>query len=139
MLATLTLTWGYFRLPETKDRTFGEMDILVRNIVAAISQQTLLTLSSVVPQSCFGPQDRGGHRSGGRCQLDYARCRRQPADEREAVLVPVCVSSNAIISEWVMWLYWPSLNSRFASDPRTTYQDTTSAVPATSPCGFEKV
>lgn len=29
VLATLTLTWGYFRLPETKDRTFGEMDILV--------------------------------------------------------------------------------------------------------------
>jgi SP family general alpha glucoside:H+ symporter-like MFS transporter len=28
-LASLTLTWGYFRLPETKDRTFGEMDILV--------------------------------------------------------------------------------------------------------------
>lgn len=28
-LATLTLIWGYFRLPEPKDRTFGELDIMV--------------------------------------------------------------------------------------------------------------
>jgi SP family general alpha glucoside:H+ symporter-like MFS transporter len=29
-LATLTLTWGYFRLFETKGRTFGELDFMVR-------------------------------------------------------------------------------------------------------------
>jgi SP family general alpha glucoside:H+ symporter-like MFS transporter len=28
-LATLTLAWGYFRMFETKDRTFGEMDYMV--------------------------------------------------------------------------------------------------------------
>lgn len=28
-LASLTLVWGYFRLFETKDRTFGEMDVMV--------------------------------------------------------------------------------------------------------------
>lgn len=28
-LATLTLIWGYFRLFETKDRTYGEMDYMV--------------------------------------------------------------------------------------------------------------
>jgi len=35
VLASLTLTWGYFRLPETKDRTFGEMDILVSDVVVS--------------------------------------------------------------------------------------------------------
>jgi SP family general alpha glucoside:H+ symporter-like MFS transporter len=29
VLATLTLIWGYFRMFETKDRTFGEMDYMV--------------------------------------------------------------------------------------------------------------
>lgn len=32
MLATLTFVWGYFRLFETKDRTFGELDIMVSRI-----------------------------------------------------------------------------------------------------------
>jgi len=27
-LSFLTAVWGYFRLPETKDRTFGEMDVM---------------------------------------------------------------------------------------------------------------
>ena len=27
-LSLLTTIWGYYRLPETKDRTFGEMDML---------------------------------------------------------------------------------------------------------------
>ncbi|KAM0714810.1 hypothetical protein Q7P37_009274 [Cladosporium fusiforme] len=35
VLASLTLLWGYFRLPETKDRTFGEMDILFQKGVSA--------------------------------------------------------------------------------------------------------
>lgn len=34
-LATLTWIWGYFRLPETKDRTFGELDILFQKRVSA--------------------------------------------------------------------------------------------------------
>ncbi|KAI6781951.1 Maltose permease-like protein [Emericellopsis cladophorae] len=34
-LATITFIWGYFRLPETKDRTFGEMDIMFHNHVPA--------------------------------------------------------------------------------------------------------
>jgi SP family general alpha glucoside:H+ symporter-like MFS transporter len=34
-LATITLAWGYFRLMETKDRTFGEMDILFQKGVSA--------------------------------------------------------------------------------------------------------
>ncbi|KAL6243125.1 hypothetical protein RBB50_010225 [Rhinocladiella similis] len=34
-LATLTLIWGYFRLFETKDRTFGELDFMFQNNVPA--------------------------------------------------------------------------------------------------------
>ncbi|KAF4982937.1 hypothetical protein FZEAL_1507 [Fusarium zealandicum] len=34
-LATLTLVWGYFRLFETKDRTFGEMDYMFQKGVPA--------------------------------------------------------------------------------------------------------
>ncbi|KFA75922.1 hypothetical protein S40288_05855 [Stachybotrys chartarum IBT 40288] len=34
-LATLTLAWGYFRLMETKDRTFGEMDVIFQKGVSA--------------------------------------------------------------------------------------------------------
>ncbi|KAJ6438123.1 alpha-glucosides permease MPH2/3 [Purpureocillium lavendulum] len=34
-LATLTLIWGYFRLFETKDRTFGEMDFMFQKNVSA--------------------------------------------------------------------------------------------------------
>ena len=33
--ALLTFIWAYFRLPETKDRTFGEIDILFANKVPA--------------------------------------------------------------------------------------------------------
>jgi SP family general alpha glucoside:H+ symporter-like MFS transporter len=29
------IIWGYFRLPETKDRTFAEIDILFMNGVSA--------------------------------------------------------------------------------------------------------
>jgi len=36
-LATLTLVWGYFRLFETKDRTFGELDFMFQNNVPARS------------------------------------------------------------------------------------------------------
>ncbi|KAF3353876.1 Kinesin-like protein KIF1C [Verticillium dahliae VDG1] len=35
ILATLTLAWGYFRLFETKDRTFGEMDYMFQKGVPA--------------------------------------------------------------------------------------------------------
>jgi SP family general alpha glucoside:H+ symporter-like MFS transporter len=35
VLATFTLVWGYFRLFETKDRTFGEMDIMFQKGVTA--------------------------------------------------------------------------------------------------------
>jgi SP family general alpha glucoside:H+ symporter-like MFS transporter len=31
----LTATWAYLRLPETKDRTFGEMDIMFQRKVSA--------------------------------------------------------------------------------------------------------
>lgn len=31
----LCLTWCWFRLPETKDRTFGEIDLLFENHVPA--------------------------------------------------------------------------------------------------------
>ncbi|KAK3936213.1 general substrate transporter [Diplogelasinospora grovesii] len=34
-LSFLTTVWGFFRLPETKDRTFGEMDILFQKGVSA--------------------------------------------------------------------------------------------------------
>ncbi|KAM0299877.1 hypothetical protein HYE67_005824 [Fusarium culmorum] len=34
-LATLTLLWGYFRMFETKDRTFGEMDYMFQKGVSA--------------------------------------------------------------------------------------------------------
>ncbi|KAM0562954.1 hypothetical protein ACHAPJ_001797 [Fusarium lateritium] len=34
-LATLTLLWGYFRMFETKDRTFGEMDYMFQNGIPA--------------------------------------------------------------------------------------------------------
>ncbi|KAJ4131776.1 hypothetical protein NW768_005973 [Fusarium equiseti] len=34
-LATLTLIWGYFRMFETKDRTFGEMDFMFQKGVSA--------------------------------------------------------------------------------------------------------
>ncbi|KAF5552943.1 alpha-glucoside transport [Fusarium phyllophilum] len=34
-LSLLTFTWAYFRLPETKDRTFEEIDILFANKTAA--------------------------------------------------------------------------------------------------------
>lgn len=34
-LATLTLIWGYFRMFETKDRTFGEMDYMFQKGVSA--------------------------------------------------------------------------------------------------------
>ncbi|WAO89924.1 Hypothetical protein NCS54_00732800 [Fusarium falciforme] len=34
-LATLTLVWGYFRMFETKDRTFGEMDYMFQKGVPA--------------------------------------------------------------------------------------------------------
>ncbi|KAF4446995.1 putative alpha-glucoside transport protein [Fusarium austroafricanum] len=34
-LATLTLTWGYFRMFETKDRTFGEMDYMFQKGISA--------------------------------------------------------------------------------------------------------
>ncbi|KAM0201239.1 hypothetical protein ACHAPA_002411 [Fusarium lateritium] len=34
-LATLTLVWGYFRLFETKDRTFGEMDYMFQKGISA--------------------------------------------------------------------------------------------------------
>ncbi|KAF7547486.1 hypothetical protein G7Z17_g7693 [Cylindrodendrum hubeiense] len=34
-LATLTLIWGYFRLFETKDRTFGEVDFMFQKGVSA--------------------------------------------------------------------------------------------------------
>ncbi|KAH6885299.1 general substrate transporter [Thelonectria olida] len=34
-LATLTLIWGYFRMFETKDRTFGEMDFMFQKNVPA--------------------------------------------------------------------------------------------------------
>lgn len=34
-LATLTLVWGYFRMFETKDRTFGEMDVMFQKGVSA--------------------------------------------------------------------------------------------------------
>ncbi|KAF5242265.1 hypothetical protein FANTH_8713 [Fusarium anthophilum] len=34
-LATLTLTWGYFRMFETKDRTFGEMDYMFQKGIPA--------------------------------------------------------------------------------------------------------
>lgn len=33
VLASFTLCWGYFRLFETKDRTFGEMDIMVSILI----------------------------------------------------------------------------------------------------------
>ncbi|CAH0016743.1 unnamed protein product [Clonostachys rhizophaga] len=35
VLATLTFVWGYFRLFETKDRTFGELDIMFQKGVSA--------------------------------------------------------------------------------------------------------
>ncbi|CAJ0548853.1 Ff.00g024660.m01.CDS01 [Fusarium sp. VM40] len=35
VLATLTLIWGYFRLFETKDRTFGEMDYMFQKGISA--------------------------------------------------------------------------------------------------------
>lgn len=31
----MILTWCYFRLPETKDRSFGEIDLLFENRVSA--------------------------------------------------------------------------------------------------------
>ncbi|KAF4340871.1 alpha-glucoside transport [Fusarium beomiforme] len=34
-LATLTLTWGYFRMFETKDRTFGELDYMFQKGIPA--------------------------------------------------------------------------------------------------------
>ena len=34
-LSLLTTIWGYFRLPETKDRTFGEMDMLFQKGIPA--------------------------------------------------------------------------------------------------------
>ncbi|KAK3326086.1 general substrate transporter [Apodospora peruviana] len=34
-LATLTLVWGYFRMYETKDRTFGELDVMFQKGVTA--------------------------------------------------------------------------------------------------------
>ena len=34
-LALLTVIWGFFRLPETKDRTFGEMDVMFQKGVPA--------------------------------------------------------------------------------------------------------
>ncbi|CAI0653692.1 unnamed protein product [Colletotrichum noveboracense] len=35
VLATLTLIWGYFRLFETKGRTFGEMDVMFQKRISA--------------------------------------------------------------------------------------------------------
>lgn len=32
-LASMTFVWGYFRLFETKDRTFGEMDVMVSDFL----------------------------------------------------------------------------------------------------------
>ncbi|TPX16248.1 uncharacterized protein E0L32_003897 [Thyridium curvatum] len=34
-LSFLTTVWGYFRLPETKDRTFGEMDVMFQKGIPA--------------------------------------------------------------------------------------------------------
>jgi SP family general alpha glucoside:H+ symporter-like MFS transporter len=34
-LSFLTTVWGFFRLPETKDRTFGEMDYMFQKGVPA--------------------------------------------------------------------------------------------------------
>lgn len=34
-LSFLTTVWGFFRLPETKDRTFGEMDIMFQRGIPA--------------------------------------------------------------------------------------------------------
>jgi hypothetical protein len=44
-LATLTLIWGYFRMFETKDRTFGELDHMVSNLLFTI-ENSRLTLRS---------------------------------------------------------------------------------------------
>ena len=43
VLATLTLVWGYFRMFETKGRTFGELDYMVRVLKSAMAA-TRLTL-----------------------------------------------------------------------------------------------
>lgn len=41
-MATLTFIWGYFRLFETKDRTFGELDIMVGHSVTLEAQLATL-------------------------------------------------------------------------------------------------
>jgi SP family general alpha glucoside:H+ symporter-like MFS transporter len=34
-LSFLTTVWGFFRLPETKDRTFAEMDFMFQKGISA--------------------------------------------------------------------------------------------------------
>lgn len=58
ILATLTLAWGYFRLFETKDRTFGEMDYMVSYAAVSFSMISHEANSSraTVPEGCPCPQ-----------------------------------------------------------------------------------
>ena len=65
-LATLTFIWGYFRLFETKGRTFGELDVMVsfvsNNLDLALTNSVI-----TVPEGCLSspllqlPDQRGGY------------------------------------------------------------------------------
>ncbi|KAL2870368.1 uncharacterized protein BJX67DRAFT_378346 [Aspergillus lucknowensis] len=58
-LATLTLIWGYFRLSETKGRTFGEMDFMFqKGISARQSTKFVINEDEIPDQDCWSENEQ---------------------------------------------------------------------------------